>query len=92
MELASKLADTAKQLSDLEKQLDLLSKDQARLRENLKIIPMTSEHYKKFLEKFVGHGWLNLAGGCCGMASPSERGSDPAKLTSRLVSRTTASP
>ncbi|HWY86387.1 MAG TPA: hypothetical protein VNX28_06670, partial [Gemmataceae bacterium] len=54
LELANELADTAKQLSDLEKQLDLLSKDQARLRENLKIIPMTSEHYKKFLEKFVG--------------------------------------
>ncbi len=30
-----------------------MAKDQARLRENLKIIPMTSEHYKQFLEKFV---------------------------------------
>jgi hypothetical protein len=54
LDLASKAADTAKQLAVVEKQLDLLSKDQARLRENLKIIPTTSEHYKKFLEKFVG--------------------------------------
>ena len=30
-----------------------LSTDQSRLRENLKIIPQTSEPYKKFLEKFV---------------------------------------
>src|SRR5207248_5161346 len=54
LELARKVAETTKQLSAVEKQLDLLSKDQARLRENLKIIPTTSEHYKKFLEKFVG--------------------------------------
>lgn len=54
LELMGKVADTAKQLGAVEKQLDLLSKDQARLRENLKIIPATSEHYKKFLEKFVG--------------------------------------
>jgi hypothetical protein len=53
LELASKVADTGKQLGSQEKQLDALSKDQARLRENLKIIPTTSEHYKKFLEKFV---------------------------------------
>jgi hypothetical protein len=30
-----------------------LSEDQARLRENLKIIPTNSEPYKQFLEKFV---------------------------------------
>jgi len=53
LELKTKAADTAKQLAEAEKHLDALAKDQARLRENLKIIPMTSEHYKKFLEKFV---------------------------------------
>src|SRR5581483_12472104 len=30
--------------------------------------------------------------GLCGIASPSQRGSEPAKFTLRLVSRTTASP
>ena len=53
LDLANKIAETSKQKSELEKQLDGLGKDQARLRENLKIIPPTSEHYKKFLEKFV---------------------------------------
>ncbi len=54
LELTSKVAGTKKQLAVVEKQLDALSKDQSRLRENLKIIPASSEHYKKFLEKFVG--------------------------------------
>ncbi len=54
LDLKGKVDDTTKQLGEVEKQLDVLSKDQARLRENLKIIPATSEHYKKFLEKFVG--------------------------------------
>ena len=49
----TKLAETAKNLAEQEKQLKLLSDDQARLRENLKIIPQTSEPYKKFLDKFV---------------------------------------
>jgi len=54
LELAAKVAATAKQLADVEKHLDELSKDQTRLRENLRIIPASSEHYKKFLDKFVG--------------------------------------
>jgi hypothetical protein len=45
---------TSKQLGGVEKQLDLQGKDQARLRENIRIIPMDSAHYKTFLEKFVG--------------------------------------
>ena len=53
LDMARKISDTQKELSGAEKQLDLLSKDQARLRENIKIIPMSSEHYKKFLDKFV---------------------------------------
>ena len=36
-----------------EGQLKQLSADQARLRENLKIIPQSTEPYKKFLDKFV---------------------------------------
>ncbi|MBI3408813.1 MAG: DUF4139 domain-containing protein [Planctomycetes bacterium] len=51
--LAGKVQESRKKLDGLEKQLEASSKDQARLRENLKIIPQSSEHYKKFLEKFV---------------------------------------
>jgi len=54
LDLAGKIAVTSKQLGGVEKQLDLQGKDQARLRENIRIIPMDSEHYKTFLEKFVG--------------------------------------
>jgi len=53
LELSQRIADTSRELTDVEKQLRNLSEDQARLRENLKIIPQTSEPYKKFLEKFV---------------------------------------
>ncbi len=49
----AKLADSIKELGETEKGLKVLSDDQSRLRENLKIIPPTSDHHKKFLEKFV---------------------------------------
>ena len=45
----ARIGDTVNVASRLES----LNKDQARLRDNLKIIPMNSEPYKKFLEKFV---------------------------------------
>lgn len=51
--LQTKLTETGKRLAELEKNLKSVSDDQTRLRENLKIIPQTSEPYKKFLEKFV---------------------------------------
>jgi hypothetical protein len=51
--MQAKIADTQKQIADVEKQLTVLTADHTRVRENLKIIPMTSEHYKTFLEKFV---------------------------------------
>src|SRR5581483_9952677 len=47
------LTESQRKLAELEKQLKSLSDDQARLRENLRIIPQTSEAYKQFLEKFV---------------------------------------
>jgi dynactin complex subunit len=50
---AAKLAETTNQLANVDRQLDELTKDQARLRSNLQIVPQSSEHYKKFLEKFV---------------------------------------
>src|SRR5262249_22841998 len=49
----AKIDETHKQIGELDKQLTILSADHTRVRENLKIIPMSSEHYKTFLEKFV---------------------------------------
>ncbi|MBI3821910.1 MAG: DUF4139 domain-containing protein [Planctomycetes bacterium] len=51
--MQAKITDTQKQIADVEKQLTILTADHTRVRENLKIIPMTSDHYKTFLEKFV---------------------------------------
>src|SRR5262249_32611153 len=45
--------ETDRKIADAEKQLSALDKDQARLRENLRIIPMNSDPYKRFLDKFV---------------------------------------
>ena len=47
------LAEAAKETSDLTRKLTALNADQARLRENLRIIPATADPYKKFLDKFV---------------------------------------
>ena len=49
----TKVSEAQKSVTTLEKQLKILSDDQGRLRSNLQIIPMNSDHYKKFLEKFV---------------------------------------
>jgi hypothetical protein len=45
--------ETERKIADTDKQLTGLDKDQARLRENLRIIPMNSDPYKRFLDKFV---------------------------------------
>jgi hypothetical protein len=51
--LGQKLRETNLRQAALDRQLRALSEDQARMRQNLNIIPQSSEHYKKFLEKFV---------------------------------------
>ncbi len=51
--LQAKWSEIDKQLSELEKSLKVISDDQSRLRENLRIIPQTSDPYKRFLDKFV---------------------------------------
>ena len=53
LDLSEKTAATRKELTDLEATLSRKNKEQERMRENLKIIPMSSEHYKKFLDRFV---------------------------------------
>lgn len=51
--LQAKIVDTQKQIAEVEKQLTIVTLDHNRVRENLKIIPMSSDFYKTFLEKFV---------------------------------------
>ncbi len=53
LELSTRIGEQTKQNGDFDRQLKALSEDQARLRENLRIIPTTSDPYKKFLDKFV---------------------------------------
>jgi hypothetical protein len=53
LDLAGKLEEARTRLADMEKQLKILTEDQSRLRENLKIIPQTSDLYKQFLQKFA---------------------------------------
>jgi chromosome segregation ATPase len=52
-ELRDAAAETRRQLDEQRDQLKVLTEDQARLRENLKIIPPTADPYKGFLQKFV---------------------------------------
>ena len=51
--LRRKVEDGLKALADREREMKQVSEDQARLRSNLAIVPPSSEHYRKFLEKFV---------------------------------------
>ncbi len=51
--MQAEVAKTQKQIVEIEKQLTIVTTDHNRVRENLKIVPMSSEHYKTFLEKFV---------------------------------------
>jgi hypothetical protein len=53
LELSRQSFDADKTLADLERQFKAASDDQNRLRQNLNVIPQTSEPYKKFLDKFV---------------------------------------
>ncbi|MSQ95579.1 MAG: DUF4139 domain-containing protein [Gemmataceae bacterium] len=53
VEMQGKIVDTQKQIAEVEKQLTIVTADHTRVRENLKVIPMSSDFYKTFLEKFV---------------------------------------
>jgi hypothetical protein len=53
LDLHAKLGESRRQLAEASGRLEALGKDQARLRENLRIIPPSSEPYKTFLQKFV---------------------------------------
>ena len=51
--LHAKLANLSRQWTEQDLAAANVAADQARLRENLKIIPQTAEPFKRFLEKFV---------------------------------------
>jgi hypothetical protein len=53
VELKDKLAETRRALEQVKRQVATISEDQARQRENMKVIPQTDPVYKKYLDKFL---------------------------------------
>ena len=53
LDKSAKLRATKTELAEQQAAMKVLTEDQARVRENLKIVPQTSEVYKDFLKKFV---------------------------------------
>jgi hypothetical protein len=53
LQKVSKSREAQQALKETKEALKVLSDDQARVRENLKIVPQTSEAHKDFLQKFV---------------------------------------
>ena len=53
LDMQAKIVETQKQITEIQKQLEIVTGDHNRVRENLKIVPMSSDYYKTFLEKFV---------------------------------------
>jgi hypothetical protein len=53
LDLQAALRAAKLELAEKKDALKVLTEDQARVRENLQIIPPSSEHYKDFLKKFV---------------------------------------
>ena len=52
MDLRWALNKTQREIAELERQLKVITDDQARLRANLKEMPPTAAAYKRYLEKF----------------------------------------
>jgi hypothetical protein len=52
MELRWDLQQTQREIAELERQLKVITDDQARLRANLREMPSTAAAYKRYLEKF----------------------------------------
>ena len=53
LDLQTKITETTKKLAEANQSLKTIGDDQARLRDNLKIIPQSTDPYKRFLDKFV---------------------------------------
>ena len=52
MKLRWALAQTQREIQELQRQLNVITQDQVRLRANLKEMPATAAAYKRYLEKF----------------------------------------
>jgi hypothetical protein len=52
MKLRWAIAKTQQEIGELQRQLNVITQDQARLRANLKEMPATAEAYKRYLKKF----------------------------------------
>jgi hypothetical protein len=52
LELRWELQKTQREIAELERQLKVITDDQARLRANLREMPSTAKAYKRYLEKF----------------------------------------
>jgi hypothetical protein len=52
MKLRWAVATTQREVADQERQLKIITDDQARLRANLREMPQTAAAYKRYLEKF----------------------------------------
>jgi hypothetical protein len=52
MKLRWAMAKTQREIQELERQLNVITQDQVRLRANLKEMPATAAAYKRYLEKF----------------------------------------
>jgi hypothetical protein len=52
LKLKSELASTQKEITREEQDLEKIEKDQARMRENMKAMPPTSDAYRRYLKKF----------------------------------------
>jgi hypothetical protein len=52
LELRGKTAATQREMQNLQQQLNVITNDQARLRQNLREMPPTAAAYKRYLQKF----------------------------------------
>ena len=52
MKLRWATAKTQRDIQELQRQLNTITNDQVRLRENLRTMPATAAAYKRYLEKF----------------------------------------
>ena len=52
LELRWEIAKTQREIAELERQLKVITDDQARLRANLREMPPTAAAYKRYLDKF----------------------------------------
>lgn len=53
MDLKDAVAQTQRKIGEVNRELEVITKDQSRQRDNMKVIPQTEPIYKKYLDKFI---------------------------------------